>query len=195
MTKTVTDPHNVNRTVSATHNPNLTIGATLRMLVAAFASVMLMITSAIAGAPAQYVRHDPSFNGTGSLVEPFLAGTNNVTTALAIQPDGKIVVARTGVKVVRYNPDGTSDASFGGGDGKIDLSAETSLDPVAIAFQSDGKIVIGGDPTGQTATAKLIRLNADGTLDTSFGTQGVATWSLSTVSYIVIQPDGKILSA
>ena len=55
---------------------------------------------------------------------------------------------------------------FGGGTGKVMLS-QFGLEPTALALQSDGKIIVAGN-------LQVARFNTDGSLDTSFGTQGYA---------------------
>lgn len=128
---------------------------------------------------------DSTFNpGTGA--------DGDVYTS-AIQSDGKILIggdfssyngaARS--RVARLNTDGTLDALFNPGTG-VNNSVKT------IAVQSDGKILIGGNFTSynETARNRLIRLNADGTLDATFNLgAGVDNF----VETIAIQIDGKIM--
>ncbi len=92
-----------------------------------------------------------------------------------VQPDGKILVvgsAPTGsnssdqMAIVRFNPDGTLDATFGVG-GKLIVSATTAA-ALAVALQSDGKIVLAGG-------SSLVRLNLNGSLDSGFGSGGLVT--------------------
>ncbi|MEO6238791.1 MAG: FG-GAP-like repeat-containing protein [Vicinamibacterales bacterium] len=129
-------------------------------------------------------------------------GANQIVNALAVQPDGKIVVggnftglgggtgATTRNRIGRLNVDGTVDASFNPG---------TNGPVLAVAVQADGKILAGGNFTSvgggtglTTARSRIARFNGDGTVDTGFspGTGGTGTlnvWSLA------LQPDGKIL--
>jgi uncharacterized delta-60 repeat protein len=128
-------------------------------------------------------------------------GANNAVMAMALQPDGKILIGgdftgyngdeNAGDRVLRLNADGTLDTTFNYGAGK---GASSTV--LAVALQPDGKILIGGtfsSYNGDTnASNCLTRLNSDGTLDTSFnyGSEGVNTLGLETV---VLQPDGKIL--
>jgi uncharacterized delta-60 repeat protein len=126
---------------------------------------------------------------------------------LALQPDGKIVVGSVGqengifkIVIARLNPDGMPDESFGAF-GVVTLStgtvgASTFLEDLAI--QADGKIVIGclgGNPFDFI----ILRLNANGTVDTSFDTDGRAAMSLTAgedrLQAIEIQTDGKIVAA
>ena len=153
---------------------------------------------------------DSSFSGDGRATVSFGGLTVDQATSVAIQPDGKIVVAGTSVlsgitsvAVARLNVDGTLDNSFSG-DGilttaPLGLSVLNQANDVAI--QSDGKIVIGGT-TGSSVTNDflLIRYNADGSLDTSFSGDGVATTSfgllgIDSANAIAIQGDGKIVAA
>lgn len=112
------------------------------------------------------------------------------------QPDGKIIAVGVFVKangsrfnnIVRFNPDGTLDTSFNGtGSGANGTIA-------AVALQTDGKIVIGGNFTAFDGHAinRLARLNTNGSLDTSFNP--TANFNDS-IQDIAIQPDGKILAA
>ena len=97
-----------------------------------------------------------------------------------IQPDGKIVVAGEGgpgvdLAVARMNPDGTPDTSFDL-DGQIGIDFGSGLEgAAAAALQADGKIVVVGD-TYSLATnngnVAVTRLNANGSLDTSFDSGG-----------------------
>lgn len=114
--------------------------------------------------------------------------------AVAFQSDGKLVVgggfaqARGAAirQIARFNPDGTLDTSFAVG-GALDSRVRT------LAIQSDGKIVIGGLFTtyGVTTRNRIARLNADGSLDTTFNP---GTGFDSEVLDLVIQPDGKIIA-
>ena len=113
------------------------------------------------------------------------------------QSDGKILV---GGYFTAYN--GTASNAI------IRLDASGSIDPTfnigtgingtvrAIAIQTDGKILVGGefDTYNDTARPYLVRLDASGSLDTTFNTGTGFEWhSKETVNAIVIQPDGKIL--
>jgi uncharacterized delta-60 repeat protein len=86
---------------------------------------------------------DMDFDHDGWVTTPIGSGH-----ALALQQDGKIVVAGSGnddFVVARYNPNGSLDASFGGGDGTVttDFTQESDWS-VAVAIQNDGKIVAAG---------------------------------------------------
>lgn len=125
-----------------------------------------------------------------------------------LQNDGKSVVAiagsLTGFTVVRLNTDGSRDGTFGS-NGKVFLPvAESSFpsDPTALALQRDGKIVVGGirtDLTQQTVRqiVRLARLLSDGSVDTSFGQDGVVDVEFAGHSAVfaslAIQSDGKIV--
>ena len=130
---------------------------------------------------------DPSFNpGTGGDSRVF---------AIARQPDGKLVVggqfytfnglARN--RIVRLNADGSTDTTFVPGFG-----ADSTVNGVALT--PDGKVVIGGDFLSFNGLTRyrIARLNADGSLDSTFlpnlGTDG-------SVQAVAVQPDGKVLVA
>jgi uncharacterized delta-60 repeat protein len=122
----------------------------------------------------------------------------------ALQTDGKILVggnftvasglSRSGI--ARFNPDGTPDATFDAGDiGTAEgaLTIQTGGTIYAIKVQTDGKILIGGNyKRGNETTARsLERLNADGSIDSSF--QSAISGNFSTVRDIEVQTDGKVV--
>lgn len=129
---------------------------------------------------------DPSFGSGGVASLPFPAGSFGEGEAVAIQPDGKIVVAGGAkgavdgdVAVLRYGADGTLDPTFGGGDGIAIVPAiGTNEEAVAVAIGAGGRILTTGsrrstDPKveGQAAFAMVMR--SDGEPDTSFNATGL----------------------
>jgi uncharacterized delta-60 repeat protein len=114
---------------------------------------------------------DTGYNTGGTV------GTNGAVNALALQPDGNVVIAgtfsaargTTQNNVARLNTDGTLDVGYNVG-GTVGVGGTVR----AAALQSDGKVVIGGDfATARGTTQNYIaRLNPDGTLDTTFNTGG-----------------------
>jgi uncharacterized delta-60 repeat protein len=141
--------------------------------------------------------------GGGTLYAPFTFATNtnseynSTLLSLAVQPDGKIIAGGgffsfNGVPseyIARLNADGTTDTLFAA---NIDTALNSSVD--AIAIQSDGKIVAGGAFTvfNSTTANRIMRLNADGTLDMTFVTNN-GTGANAIVQSVAIQSDGKIL--
>ena len=149
---------------------------------------------------------DTTFGVNGWVILPFddLASYGD---DLAIQDDGKIVISgfalngqnRFQVAAARLNADGSVDNSFGTG-GKVIFNVGDWNDfGEGIAIQSDGKILIGGHKwianLGQRHDLFVARLNTDGTMDTSYGTNGVATARLvdgaNYANDMVIQADDK----
>ena len=128
---------------------------------------------------------DVGFNAT--------TGLNGNVNALTTQSDGKVIVGGTFTtykdvirrNIARLNADGSLDTSFDPGSG---ASSTVS----SIVLQPDGKMLIGGSFTSYNGVGRnrIARLNADGSLDTSFDPGSGAS---STVYSIVLQPDGKIL--
>jgi uncharacterized delta-60 repeat protein len=122
---------------------------------------------------------------------------------VALQPDGKIVVVgplQGTLGVARYNPDGSLDATFGNG-GKVVTDASSSFDGVFdVRVASDGKIVVGGGTGNYPFGASdflLLRYNADGSLDPSFGSGGIVTTDFGgsdTAFAIGLTADGKIVA-
>lgn len=138
-------------------------------------------------------------------------GSSDVAQAMAIQVDGKIIVAGLSdndFALARYHPDGSLDATFGPGgpegDGKVttDLgSANEGFE--AVAIQPDGKIVAGGTVEFANFDAVLVRYNADGSLDTTFNPLGAVPGAVvadlggmdleDAVFDLALQADGKIV--
>ena len=148
---------------------------------------------------------DNSFGGNGSVAIDFQNSFDNAM-AVAIQSDGKIVVSgytessgTSNIAVSRCNQNGSLDATFGSG-GKV-VTALNKVDSVSsMAIQPDGKIIVGGslvDPTSNDFL--LVRFNTDGSLDNSFGTNGVTTRDFfsgaDAITALQLQPDGKIVAA
>lgn len=116
---------------------------------------------------------DTSFGDSGHVSYSVGAGLDAAYT-VTVQPDGKLLLAGTSQKanfdanfgIVRLNSDGSLDTSFSG-DGKAMFAVGLDDRPYSIALQDDGKILLGGATDGDFS---VVRLNADGTLDRSFGT-------------------------
>jgi uncharacterized delta-60 repeat protein len=132
----------------------------------------------------------------GALDSSFQGGADGAIAAIAVQPDGKIMIggyfsmvngsARS--RIARLNPDGTLDNPFNAG------SITGGMAVYTIAVQPDGKILIGGDFSAIDGTplTGLARLNPDGSLDTDF-LSSVPPFSNGPVRSLVVQSDGKIL--
>ncbi len=145
---------------------------------------------------------DSTFGSRGVAVIPLSTFTNGVVSgdgayAVAIQPDGKIVAAGydlvankkpqgtyySDFAVVRLNTNGTLDTTFGGGAGYVTTRLTPALQfgsnwAASIALQTDGRIVVGGDLGGVSLSGTIdgtavVRYNANGSLDTTFGTGGI----------------------
>jgi len=171
---------------------------------------------------------DRTFNDDAVVLTDVVAGKTERATAVAVQPDGKIVVAGSvttdadppgsapgwallgeastnvagDVVLLRYEPDGAPDASFGGGDGQVvtDFGGiEAAFD---VALQADGKILVAGFrrlAPGAPADYLVARYEADGDLDESFGFGGLVTTDFADANdvagAIALQADGKPLAA
>jgi len=149
---------------------------------------------------------DAGFSLDGKLIDALLGKSSDRSQAIAVQADGKIVVAgtvtfgssRTGCGITRYNADGSPDATFSD-DGKAFGLINTTFTCRALIVQTDGKILTaGGVGAGGAADFALMRFNTDGTLDFSFGSGGIVTTNIQsydTANALAIQPDGKIIAA
>ncbi|MBL9142033.1 MAG: choice-of-anchor D domain-containing protein, partial [Verrucomicrobiaceae bacterium] len=151
------------------------------MLRRLLASAMILSTAAFAADGDM----DTTYNTPNGFNAVSFGASDNVYGGF-LQPDGKFLVIGGGrpvtnqeMSVARFNADGTLDtATFGGGTGKfsIDVNPATTTDRGTCGgLQSDGKIIIGGySRTGSgNDDYAIIRLNTNGTLDTTFGTSGI----------------------
>ena len=147
---------------------------------------------------------DTTFSQDGRVLTNF-GGGDEWGRAVAIQPDGRLVIAGytfTGssndVVVARYHPDGSLDTSFSG-DGKVSTDWNYKDDYAwAVALQSDGKILVAGYAWDTDTNFFLLRYNLDGSLDTTFDGDGkLVTNFLGSDEgrALVVQADGKILVA
>jgi uncharacterized delta-60 repeat protein len=149
---------------------------------------------------------DTSFNGGSSLLVP-IGTLDDKAFGVALQPDGKVVLAGETYNgsnydfgLARVNADGTLDASFNG-TGTLALPMG-SADDVArsVAVQSDGKIVVAGYTfNGTDYDFALVRLTANGALDTSFNGTGKLSVSFGASNEqgysVAVEPDGSIVVA
>jgi uncharacterized delta-60 repeat protein len=149
---------------------------------------------------------DPTF-GTAGVVTTFFGSSHAGSNSMAIQNDGKIVMAgyqftnaaTITFAVARYNTNGTLDNSFDG-DGKVTTIIGANDEANAVAIQTDGKIVVAGESTlGVTDVFAIARYKVNGTLDSTFDGDGIVTTSITSsgghANAKAIQLDGKIIVA
>jgi uncharacterized delta-60 repeat protein len=172
---------------------------------------------------------DTSFGTGGIAFANFVTGAEPGGagfSAIALQQDGKIVAVGTSthsgidqgdIIAARFNVDGSEDTTFGLAHGQVTLSFGTSTlshrdDATALAIASDGKIVIGGDTNNSlsgsslTQTFTVVRLNTDGTADSTFGDGGHVmtlfhdadtSWihaDRANITSLLVEGDGKIVA-
>ena len=159
------------------------------------------------------------YNADGSLDTAFGAGgrvsgnVNGIAYAVAIQGDGKIVLAGefapavtngvdfSDVAVARFNANGSLDASFGvGGTGQVTTDVGNATNSARnLVLQPNGAIVVSGKPAGNSAGfdhTDVLRYNTNGSLDTSFGSGGkLAIAGADVGEGLVRQPDGRLVLA
>ncbi len=152
----------------------------------ALAIVLLFAFSILS--PAQNPTVDADFTPAMSRV------TGTLFVGTDFQPDGKIIAAGTfqvvngyvRYNVARLNTDGTTDPTFN--------CLECTFVVSNAVVQPDGKILVSGKVSLSQNIGKIIRLNADGSLDGSFNyTQGNYPFTLRNFTVKGIQPDGKII--
>jgi len=151
--------------------------------------------------------------GRGGKVRTDFPGLAAVPSAVVIQPDGKIVVAGGAFplftflgnfELVRYNPNGSLDRSFGNG-GIVTTTFPEGSYASDVALQSDGKIIAAGTVfvdfiIGESSNTDfaLARYNPDGSPDSTFGNGGQVSTDFVGLEddafSVLIQPDGKIVA-
>ena len=155
------------------------------------------------------------YNSDGSLNNSFgsfgkvktdINNSEDNGNSILMQTDGKLIISGTTYNgsnhdfaVVRYNSNGTLDDNFGTA-GKVVTDFNNSEDNAgSSAIQSDGKIVVAGYTNGLYTDFAAVRYNTDGTIDNSFGTNGIVKTDLGnsydTGNSLVIQKNGKIVVA
>lgn len=156
---------------------------------------------------------DPTWGNRG-VVTTKVTGTSAAdaaANAIALQPDGKVVVAGFYLNgtlnhfvTVRYFPDGSIDGGFGSsGIVKTTFTSSYSEMATGVAVQADGKIVVGGTSglggSNVNADFVMVRLTSTGAIDNTFGSSGKVTTNVGTAGDLAqdlaLQPDGKIILA
>jgi uncharacterized delta-60 repeat protein len=172
-------------------------------LTSAIVAVSLLLTAAlVTGLAAAAIGDlDPSFDGDGRQTTDFTASGEDRASDVAIQSDGKILVAGSDagntVAVARYNSDGSLDSSFDG-DGKLTVAfISPGNQSPSVAVQPDGKIVVAGGHNGDFGVA---RFTSQGAPETQFGPsngQALADFAGNTDNpvAVAIAPDGDIVVA
>lgn len=155
----------------------------------------ILIGGNLIGVNGQIRRGIARLNADGSLDMSFAAVFSEIGYSVAnieIQPDGKILVAGNfpgSRNLVRLNGDGTIDASF-------QNSLPSSGDLTELVLQPDGRVIVAYQINENGSKTKVVRLNSNGSSDTSFATvevlgTGGTSGGSTTVDAMVLQPDGK----
>ncbi|MGF1933640.1 MAG: putative Ig domain-containing protein [Nostoc sp. ChiQUE02] len=144
---------------------------------------------------------DTSFDSDGKVITDIGSKTSDTGRSIALQADGKILVAgvsSSNFAVVRYNSNGSLDTDFNT-TGKVttDIGDGTNDNAYSVTLQGDGKIIVAGVSINNFA---LVRYDSNGSLDTSFGSNGIVTTDIGskttdTAYSVSVQADGKILVA
>ncbi len=134
-------------------------------------------------------------------------GANEQARAVALQPDGKIILAGYtdlgtdfDFALVRYNPNGSLDATFSGDGIEITDLSGTHESAFALTLQPDGRILVAGFAfIGSDNDLAVARYHPDGSLDTAFGGMGWVAADFNDnfdMGYALgLQMDGKIVAA
>jgi uncharacterized delta-60 repeat protein len=145
--------------------------------------------------------------GTGGKVTTAVGLGDDEAFSVVLQSDGKIVAAGYSYNgsnyvfaVDRYNIDGSLDTTFDT-DGKVTTAVGSGTDvATSVVLQSDGKIVVAGySYNGSNYDFAVVRYNTNGSLDTTFDTDGKVTTAIGSgedrALSVVLQSDGKIVAA
>ena len=167
-------------------------------------NIILLITNRLS---AQEL--DNTFGNSG-IVNTSIGMIYDECNSIIQQSDGKIIAAgktiipngidssHFAMSVIRLNPNGSLDNSFGI-DGKVILGVDSISEAQSVLVQNDGKIILAGYAVaGDRYKFAVARLNADGSTDYSFGTEGRVTTEIGNTAVAFaarIQPDGKIILA
>ncbi len=149
---------------------------------------------------------DPAFGSGGRALASF--GSNlAIGRAVALQGDGGIVVGggvlagRLAFGLARFTATGELDAGFGtGGELVLPIVGTTFSQVTSLAFQSDGRIIAAGSAISTNPAFAMVRLNPGGSLDESFGVQGIQRenffpGSSDLGAAVAVLPDDKIIVA
>jgi uncharacterized delta-60 repeat protein len=168
---------------------------TFAMVLVALA-VLLPASGASAAAPGEL---DPSFGTGGKVQEPF--GPESYSGGVAVQADGKIVVAGTpeesqGFSIARLLPNGSLDSSWGEG-GVVTTPLGKFASAFDVAVQPDGKIVaVGEAPGAKDEDFAIVRYLSNGELDPSFGEGGIVVLPVGEFGdqgrVVALGPGGRI---
>lgn len=204
------------KVISFNGNPSEVRGVAIqpdgRILAAGFTSV-----PGPTGNPGNFVllRHlpngdpDPSFGNNGRVLTQ--VGSSSLAYCLLLQPDGRILVggsASNGMAIARYLPDGTLDASFGTGGTRVIAFDLPNGDITGLALGPNGTILAVGSGLIYHEAQEvyeldqvLLRLQADGTNDATFGDGGMviydeeATANNDVGRAVLVQEDGNLVTA
>jgi uncharacterized delta-60 repeat protein len=149
---------------------------------------------------------DTSFSQDGILDVHLPDGGAPSVSDMLVLPDGRILALTSAWSLFRFNPDGTPDTTFGGGDGVVQAGVDAPAHPNALssafALQPDGKIAVVGtfyNPTYVYYAPVVARFNADGTPDPTLSfpdpTDPNQPFPQSFASDVAIQSDGRLLIA
>jgi uncharacterized delta-60 repeat protein len=180
----------------------------LRLLAIVGVAFALVFTGGLSAAAGDL---DATFDGDGIVITDLDSGSYDVAFGLAVQGDGKVLLAgetqsptNASFAVVRYDSKGALDPSFDA-DGKVrtDFTPSSGQAGESIAVQVDGKIVVAGavgiPDSGTGLDFALARYNPDGSLDSTFGGDGKVVTNFASATdwafSVALQPDGKIVAA
>lgn len=141
---------------------------------------------------------DTSFNYSGTIIKDISNEIDN-GFAVLVQPDNKVLMvgsAGSGVGMARFKENGTIDETFGTNGIVQTIIGNNNIHGTSAVLQSNGKVIVGGGYHNQSSSSFIIlRYNANGSLDSSFGTNGYIIPDFGNgCNDIALQEDGKIIA-
>jgi uncharacterized delta-60 repeat protein len=144
---------------------------------------------------------DTAFGDAGGVLQTPLYG--DVAYPILLQPGGFLVGGWEGqgadswMALWRYGRTGALDTTFGtSGQTLVNFGTGEDAELLSLGVQSTGHIVAAGyviDSTTLSYQTAVVRYTASGNLDTTFGTQGIATLGQAAARALVVQPDDRIV--
>jgi uncharacterized delta-60 repeat protein len=175
------------------------------------AAIQVMLAAAACNATGAWAQTAGSLDttfGTGGTVTTTFSGDTLIPIGAVEQSNGDIVVLSqfdvvndvgTQIRLTRYTSSGVLDTTFGTKGGTFTAFSSITFDPFGFTLDANGNILVAGIATTMAGVAEfgLARFTANGVLDTTFGTGGVATTQVGTrpdaPSAFLLQPNGQIL--
>lgn len=175
-----------------------------------FQFITVVLVALLLTSPVSAHRIDRNFGVQGQVLTDAVPNVPDYSNGILFQPDGKMIVVGASIYplvAVRYNQDGSLDASFGSNGKAVmgDVAPAGSWAVLDSVLQPDGKILTVGRANGSgpglnVSNIVIARMNPNGSLDTNFGSNGVVRTSFPNTQHhsanaVALTAEGKIIVA